>query len=201
MCGRVYIAPANPELRALVKEMNRSRLAERFGSSEGESLRAEGEIRPSEVLPVLALNKAGKRQVFPMKWGFTQKKGLLINARAETAAERPAFRESWKCHRCVIPASWYFEWEHDERKKTGQKYALRPPGSPMIRLAGLYRMEEGIPVFVVLTCAADEKISWMHDRMPVMLGSTDAEAWISPEADPEKIIQNRITRVTWEKAV
>ena len=201
MCGRVYIAPANPELRALVKEMNRSRLAERFSAPEGEPLRAEGEIFPSAVLPVLALNKAGVQRVFPMKWGFTQKKGLLINARAETAAEKPVFREAWKCHRCVFPASWYFEWDHDERKRPGMKYALRPEGNRMIRLAGLYRMEEGIPAFVVLTCAADERIAWMHDRMPVLLGTAEAEAWISPDNDPGKIIQNRITKVAWEKAM
>ena len=120
------MAPADPELRELVKEMNRAKLAEKFRKTENEPLTAEGEIFPSAVLPVLAVNKSGEQRVFPMKWGFAGAKGLLINARAETAADKPTFSESWRSHRCVIPASWYFEWEHDEKKKAGQKYALRP---------------------------------------------------------------------------
>ena len=64
------MAPANPELRELVKEMNRSRLAGYFRKNDDEQLTAEGEVFPSAVLPVLASNKAGERRVFPMKWGL-----------------------------------------------------------------------------------------------------------------------------------
>ena len=201
MCGRVYMAPVNPELRELVKEMNRAKLAKRFCDERGLSLKTEGEILPSSVLPALALNRAGEKKVFPMKWGFRGKKGLLINARAETASEKPTFRELWQNHRCVITASLYYEWEHDEQKHPGQKYALHPPDEGIIRLAGLYRMEEGLPAFVILTCAADERIAWMHDRMPVMLRKEDADAWIRRETIPAEIIGRRITNVIWEKAV
>ncbi|MCR5565251.1 MAG: SOS response-associated peptidase [Clostridiales bacterium] len=200
MCGRVYMAPADPELRELVREMNRSVLASRFGKKEGIPLQPEGEIFPSSVLPVLAVNKAGEQRVFPMKWGFSGPKGLLINARAETAAEKATFREAWKAHRCVIPASWYFEWEHDEKKKAGQKYALRPEEQGLIWLAGLYRMEEGLPVFVVLTRPADESIAWMHDRMPVMLPRSGIGEWIRPESDPDYALKTCVTRVRWERA-
>ena len=200
MCGRVYIAPADPELRELIKEMNRSGLASRFTEKEGSLLQPEGEIFPSSVLPVLAASKAGMQRVFPMKWGFSSPKGLLINARAETASEKPTFRESWTGHRCVIPASWYFEWEHDEKKKAGQKYALRPEEQGLIWLAGLYRMENGLPVFVILTRPADESIAWMHDRMPVMLPRKKISRWISPDTDPEDILKTCLTRVRWERA-
>ena len=88
------MAPANPELRELVKEMNRSRLAGYFRKNDDEQLTAEGEICPSAVLPVIASNKNGERRVFPMKWGFSQNGRLLINARAETAAENPTFSEA-----------------------------------------------------------------------------------------------------------
>ncbi len=194
------MAPADPELRELVREMNRSVLASRFGKKEGIPLQPEGEIFPSSVLPVLAVNKAGEQRVFPMKWGFSGPKGLLINARAETAAEKATFREAWKAHRCVIPASWYFEWEHDEKKKAGQKYALRPEEQGLIWLAGLYRMEEGLPVFVVLTRPADESIAWMHDRMPVMLPRSGIGEWIRPESDPDYALKTCVTRVRWERA-
>ena len=194
------MAPADPELRELVKEMNRSKLASRFKGKEGGLLQPEGEIFPSAVLPVLAVNRAGVQRVFPMKWGFSGPKGLLINARAETAAEKAAFREPWAAHRCVIPVSWYFEWEHDEKKKAGQKYALRPEEQGLVWLAGLYRMEEGLPVFVILTRPADESVAWMHDRMPVMLPRAEIGGWIRPGGDPENAVRNCLTKVRWEQA-
>lgn len=195
------MAPADPELRELVKEMNRAKLAEKFRKTENEPLTAEGEIFPSAVLPVLAVNKAGEQRVFPMKWGFAGAKGLLINARAETAADKPTFSESWWNHRCVIPASWYFEWEHDEKKKAGQKYALQSEEQGLIWLAGLYRMEADIPVFVILTRPAEDNLTWMHDRMPVMLPKASVGEWIRPDGQPAPIVQNSLTRVRWEQAV
>ena len=193
------MAPANSELRELVKEMNRSKLAGCFRKSD-EPLKAEGEIFPSAVLPVLASNRAGERRVFPMKWGFSQKGRMIINARIETAAERPMFREAWRKHRCVIPVSWYFEWEHNEQKKTGQKYALQPDIPGLVLLAGLYRMEENKPAFVILTRPAQENLLWMHDRMPVMLPVHEAELWIRPETDPETACRKGLTDMRWQKA-
>ena len=201
MCGRVYMAPANPELRELVREMNRSRLAARFQDEKHEMLNAEGEVMPSSVIPVLALSKAGKQRVFPMKWGFSRKNGLLINARAETASEKPTFREAWQKHRCVIPASWYFEWEHKEKKIAGQKFALKPESSGLIWFAGLYRMDNDLPSFVILTRPATEELIWMHDRMPVMLPESLIGQWINPEIPADELIRRCSTKVVWQKAI
>ena len=194
------MAPADPELRELVKEMNRSALAGRFQKESGETLKAEGEIFPSAVLPVTALNRNGEERIFPMKWGFRQRGRLLINARAETAAEKPAFRESWRAHRCVVHASWYYEWEHDEKKRPGRKYSLRPETPGLIRLAGLYRMENGLPAFVILTCPAAENLSWMHNRMPLLLPPDAAKEWIRPETDPDWVVKRRIRDISWKEA-
>ena len=201
MCGRVYMAPANPELRELVKEMNRSRLAEHFQSGKQEPLDAKGEIFPSSVMPVLATGRNGEQRVFPMKWGFTMKNGLLINARAETAAEKPVFRESWQKHRCIIPASWYFEWEHTDKNKPGRKYALKPDTTELIWLAGLYRTENGLPSFVILTRPATKDLVWMHNRMPVILPEKLISQWVNPLARPEKLISECITQVVWKQAI
>lgn len=201
MCGRVYMAPANPELRELVREMNRSRLAARFQNEKHEMLNAEGECMPSSVMPVLAFSKAGEQRVFPMKWGFSQKSGLLINARVETASEKPTFQEAWQKHRCVIPASWYFEWEHKEKKKPGQKYALKPEFSGLTWLAGLYRMENDLPCFVILTRPATEELIWMHERMPVMLPESLIRQWINPDKPADEMINRCITKVVWQKAI
>ena len=194
------MAPADPVLREMVREMNRSKLAVMFNPDGKEPFRAEGEIFPSAVMPAIATSRSGERRIFPMKWGFSGTKGLLINARAETAAEKETFRDAWARHRCVIPASWYFEWEHDENKKAGKKYALRPEREGLIWLAGLYRMENSFPVFVILTRSADEEILWMHDRMPVLLPENEVNEWISPANDPEKIIRSCLTKVRWEQA-
>lgn len=201
MCGRVYMAPANQELREIVKEMNESKAAEYLLSVKNGTIRTEGEIRPSDIVPALALNRKGEKRVFPMKWGFSVHNRLIINARSETAAQKPAFSESWDRQRCIIPASWYFEWDHNENKKNGQKYALKTEQSDIIWLAGLYRMEEGFPAFVILTRSAAENLTWMHDRMPVLFSRETAGEWIRPDIRPEKMIGKSMTEVRWEKAI
>ena len=99
-----------------------------------------------------------------MKWGYTGKT-LLINARVETASEKPTFRDDWKSHRCIVPASYYFEWVHlrsnDGKTTTGDKYVIQPKGSSVTWLCGLYRIEEGLPVFVVLSLML---ALWMANR-------------------------------------
>ena len=201
MCCR-YLLEESPELRPIIEEMNRSPLAGRLFPRE--SLRISGEVRPSDVAPVLAPDRAGRRTVFPMKWGFSGK-SLVINARAETAAERPLFRDSWQSRRCAVPSSCYFEWEHpaapDGRRKTGTKYRLQVPDAPLTWLCGLYRMEEGIPCFVVLTRAPGEKIRFIHDRMPLILPESAVEDWIRPETRPEDLLSLARTDPAFRPAV
>ena len=188
MCCR-YLLEESPELRPIIEEMNRSPLAGRLFPRE--ALRSGGEVRPSDVAPVLAPDRSGRRTVFPMKWGF-RAKTLIVNARAETAAERPLFRDSWQSRRCAVPSSCYFEWEHpaspDGRRKTGTKYRLQEKDAPLTWLCGLYRMEEGIPCFVVLTRAPGENIRFIHDRMPLILPDSAVEEWIRPETRPEDLL-------------
>ncbi|MBR2824545.1 MAG: SOS response-associated peptidase [Clostridia bacterium] len=211
MCCRFYTEPADPQIHAFLEQVNRSPLADRFRRSSVQPVPASGEINPSAVVPVIALSRGWKRSVFPMKWGFSMNgasgKGagkLLINARSESAAEKPMFRESWAKRRCVIPASWYFEWEHqvlgNGKKKAGQKYAIRPRGQKVTWLAGLYRMEGEFPVFTILTRDPSEDVRWMHDRMPLMLPESDINAWISPDEDPESVSRAAVLALAFEKA-
>lgn len=200
MCGRIHMEATDPEIREIIREMNRSALSARFRSDPDDLLAPEGEIFPSAVLPAAAYSRAGERRIFPMKWGFSLGGRLLINARSETAAEKPSFRDAWMNHRCAVPASWYYEWEHDEKKKPGKKYALRPARSGIIWLAGLYRMEDGLPVMVILTRPAVDALAWMHSRMPLILSAQDAVEWIRPGADPEAVAAKCVTGVRWEQA-
>ena len=198
MCCR-YWAEESPELRAFVEEMNRSPLVDKWHKTRG--IKTSGEIRPTDVVPVIAPDRHGRRAVFPMKWGFTGK-SLLVNARSETAAVKPAFREAWAKHRCIVPASWYFEWEHitgnDGKKRTGDRYMIQPKGSTMTWLCGLYRIEEGLPVFVILTREPGEEIRFIHDRMPLILPEECIDEWIRPDAKPEELLSRALTDMVFE---
>ena len=199
MCCR-YWADESPEIREIVEEMNGSPLVSKWQKTTG--ITTYGEVRPTNVVPVTASNKVGERSVFPMKWGFTGRT-LLVNARTETASTKATFKNAWASHRCIVPASWYFEWEHiilnDGRKKTGQKYLLQPKGSTMTWLCGLYRIEEGLPVFVVLTREPGEEIRFIHDRMPLILPKELINPWIHPDTRPEELLGEALTDMVYEK--
>ena len=199
MCCR-YWTEESPELRAIVEEMNRSPLVRRWQNTTG--VKSFGEMRPTDVVPVIAPNRAGARAVFPMKWGFSGK-SLLVNARSETAASKPTFKESWERRRCIVPASWYFEWEHllsnEGKTRTGDKYMIQPKDSTMTWLCGLYRIEEGFPVFVVLTREPGEEIRFIHDRMPLILPEQCIDDWIRPDTRPEELLGEALTDMAFEK--
>ena len=199
MCCRYWV-DESPELRSIVEEMNRSPLLGRW--PENASIRTYGEMRPTDVVPVIAPNRHGERAVFPMRWGFAGKT-LLLNARVETAASKPTFREAWEKHRCIVPAAWYFEWEHlilaNGKKRTGDKYRIRPENSPVTWLCGLYRIEDRLPVFVVLTREPGEGIRFIHDRMPLILPGERVNDWIRPDAKPEDLLPEALTDMAYEK--
>ena len=200
MCCR-YWAEESPELREIVEEMNRSPLVGKWQKTT--AVKSYGEIRPTDVVPVIAPDRSGRRAVFPMKWGFSGK-SLLMNARVETASSKPTFRESWARRRCIVPASWYFEWEHlksnDGKTKTGDRYMIQPKDSTMTWLCGLYRIEDGLPVFVVLTREPGEEIRFIHDRMPLILPENLINDWIRPDARPEDLLGSALTEMVFEKS-
>jgi putative SOS response-associated peptidase YedK len=200
MCCR-YWFDESPELRPFVEEMNRSPLVEKFVKTG--PITTQGEVRPTNVVPVIASNKRGQKAVYPMKWGFSGRT-LLVNARSETASTKPTFSDAWKSHRCIVPASYYFEWEHlisnDGKKKTGPKYLIQPKDSAVTWMCGLYRIEEGLPVFVILTRAPGEEIRFIHDRMPLILPEQYVGEWIKPETRPEELVKEAQTEMYFEKA-
>lgn len=206
MCGRYWIDPSDDaeEMEDIVRQAGESPLLKRWTNVVPGGITVSGEIRPTDLVPVIACSRHGVRTVFPMRWGF-QAKSLLINARTETAAEKPLFQAAWRAHRCIVPASWYFEWEHltghDGKKHTGDKYRIRPAGSSLTWLCGLYRIENGLPEFVILTKEPVEEIRFIHDRMPLMMPKSRIEEWIRPDADPETLLSDAVSDVHYEKAV
>ena len=103
----------------------------------------------------------------------------------------------------AVPASYYFEWEHlignNGKTKTGDKYAIQPQGSSMTWLCGLYRFENDMPFFVILTREPGEQIRFIHDRMPLILPEHMVNSWIDLDADPEKLIREAVTDLVAEK--
>jgi len=205
MCTRFYIKKTNAELLDIMEAAKRSALTRKFLEKLAKPLLTEGEIRPTDLVPVIASNQKEQRAVFPMKWGFTlhPKGSPLVNARVETAAEKPTFREAWERRRCVIPASWYFEWEHftspDGKTKTGAKYMLQSMDSTVTWLCGLYRFEDDLPVFTVLTREPGEELIRLHDRMPLILPADKVNDWIRPSQDPTELLSFALTDMVMEK--
>lgn len=186
MCGRFYIPDDGPdELLAL---LNRAELAQQ-SRRPGFRLK-RGEICPGDAAAVLAPNRRRETALFIMKWGFRLDKRLIFNARSETAATRPMFRQSLLERRCVIPAASFFEWDH--RLKKPAKFRFWPEGSPMMYLAGLYRHEPDapLPAFTVLTRQADGIMQDFHDRMPVILLEEQLDMWLDSDIDPRFVFED-----------
>lgn len=202
MCTRYYVE-LSPELRPYVEAASRTPLKAKMVSVLGKKFKAEGEIRPTDMAAVIAPGRDGKKAVFPMVWGYhiTGIDRPVVNARVESAKEKTSFAVDWARHRCIVPASYYFEWEHIKRPdgsvKTGQKYAIQPRNATVTYLAGLYRIEEArglrYPVFTVLTKEPGEILSKIHNRMPVILPEDAIGDWIKPDADPGRIVSEALT--------
>lgn len=186
MCGRYYIAEDDmtEEMAHIIEEINRKKTPE--------GMKTSGEIFPSDIVPVLANSRQQDVQPFAMRWGYTFPNGKpVINARSETAAIKPMFKDGMKQRRCLIPATHYYEWEHRGRQSI--KYAIRPERSRMLYLAGIYHLEKHddviVPTFTVLTREASPGISFIHDRMPIILPSEITTDWLDSRNDAVEVIQ------------
>ena len=148
------------------------------------------EVFPSEQAAVLAAGGGGETDAFFFRWGFPAQIGgkqrLLINARAEGAAEKPMFAPHLRQRRCVIPTAGFFEWAHvGGRADPARKYRFNLPGTGILYLAGLYRPSQSAPggwEFVILTRAANDSMQPIHDRMPVILRTEHVEEYLCSPA-------------------
>ena len=117
------------------------------------------------------------RELLPAVWGFPGANGLLINARSETADRLPAFRDAFARRRVIVPADGFYEWKGPRNDR--RPVWFRPRGGGLLYLAGLAEpLPDGRLAFVVLTTEANQLISALHDRMPVMLPREKAQEWL-----------------------
>lgn len=126
--------------------------------------------------------EGGAPRVVPARFGLEVRKGhLVINARAETAADLRIFRDAFQGGRCVVPADGFYEWQGGRGDRTPLWF--HAPDGGLLLFAGLAFERDGCRRFVILTTAANERMRSVHDRMPALLSRDEAVAWLEhPDA-------------------
>lgn len=145
-------------------------------------------IAPTQPILAIANNEPDRLQFFHWglipSWAKDQSIGnKMINARAETLAEKPAFRTALKRRRCLIPADGFYEWRKDPHSKAKTPMHIRLREGEPFAFAGLWETWESpdgsvVPSCTIITTAPNELMSSIHDRMPVILSPADHEAWL-----------------------
>ncbi len=189
MCGRFTLAkPAQS-------------IAELFLTLEFEDIEPRYNIAPTQpVLTVLNDPESRRRAPRLMHWGLipfwakdVKIAYKLINARSETAAEKPSFRAAFKYRRCLIPCDGFYEWKKlDERRK--QPYYIQAHGGGLFAIAGLWEHWSGpggeeIDSCTLLTTDANQTMAPVHDRMPVILNRDDFAMWLDPDVHEKGPLQ------------
>ena len=149
-------------------------------------------VAPQSFQPVVRLSPdTGKPEMTVMRWGlvpFWSKDGKAsfstINAKSETVATSPAFREAWKHRRCLVPADLFFEWQKiDEKNK--QPFAISEEDDSVFAFAGLWESwkdkatGQKLRTYTILTTDPNELMAPIHNRMPVILHGSDYERWLA----------------------
>lgn len=204
MCGRYYIPEDDDDsgFQEILAYIN-----EKYKDSPALSEMKRGEIFPTNIVPVLTGTSPAL-----MKWGFSRFDGMgqVINARLESAEEKPMFKKAFSTRRCLIPASHYYEWRKEEGGKK-VKYAIAQCSSQEgehrrsepLYLAGMYQSESDSPVpqFVILTRPASPDISMIHDRMPVILTREQQIKWLSEGIDTKELLETPVEKLMYDNAV
>ena len=158
------------------------------------------DVSPTDRAFVISQSEGGLIAT-KMKWGFRDPfhDSLVINARSESAAEKPMFAESVRERRCVIPASGYYEWDRSK-----SRYRFTRPDGGLVLLAGIYRQEITTdkrgntedadelratePHFTILTAHANECMRPVHPRMPVMIDPVEIKTWIMDRSRTSELL-------------
>ncbi len=200
MCGRYFLADKTrmnlDEIFNVAKVVEKA--IQKYGAF---NPKLEGEVYPTDVVPVIGINKRKQVRAFLMKWGykpFKDKQKPIINARSESASQKQTFTKGMLSHRCLVPATWYYEWAADNGEKN--KYALKSKEQEMFLMAAIYRIESDseLPVFAILTKDANDNISFIHNRMPVIVPKNRWKDWLNINKDADSVIASFETEVEYQ---
>lgn len=177
MCGR-YALHAHPDVIAL-----------QFGLPAAPQMKPRFNIAPTQESPVVRIDPGHTREWAQLRWGLIPSwskdpsiGARMINARAETVAQKPSFRNAFRRRRCLVPADGYYEWKVEGGRK--QPYLLQFASGGPFAMAGLWeqwRSPEGelTETYAIVTTEAAGTARQIHERMPVILAQPDYEAWLS----------------------
>jgi putative SOS response-associated peptidase YedK len=193
MCGR-YSLSISPETIAAL-----------FNFYPGvETIPPRFNIAPTQSAPVVRLDRDGNRQLASLRWGLVPRwsKDLasgskMINARSETVAEKPAFRDAFRKRRCLVPVSGFYEWQKLDARTKQPYYIHHHDGQPLV-MAGLWESwkqnDESQPIetFTILTTEANLTMQFLHDRMPVILQPEQFADWLRSDDTDIQSIQDSL---------
>lgn len=182
MCSRYSLTSKPDVVRAVFGHENRPDFPPREA------------IAPTAPVAIVRLDAHGRREFVLVRWGlipawvkdpndFT----VLFNARAETAAEKPSFRNAMRRRRCLFPADGFYEWTGPKGRR--RPYYIRRDDDAPLAFAGLWECWQGadgseIESAVILTVPANQTVAPIHDRMPAVIDPDDFDAWLDVDRVP-----------------
>ncbi len=179
MCGR-YALTSSPAV-----------IAERFDLKWAPEISPHYNIAPGQMVPVVRRTEQGRELVF-LKWGLIPSWAKdasigtrLINARGETLADKPSFRNAYRHRHCLIPADAFYEWKAVAGRK--QPYCIRLHDHAPFGMAGLWehwKAPDGqvVESCTIITIEANALVGEVHDRMPLILAPLEYDAWLAAES-------------------
>lgn len=186
MCGRYSLATPDP-----------ARLRERFPLAESVAIEPHYNIAPGTDVLAVTTDRDGRPRGESLRWGLVPswakdiRTGLkMINARAESLADRPAYRSAFERFRCLIPADGFYEWQTIAGERRKQPFHITREDGSLFAFAGLWSVwHRGEPdelrSCTIITTAANAAVTPIHDRMPVILSREAEEPWLAHHAPPE----------------
>jgi len=190
MCGRYTLTSKGDELALLFDLRELPLLPPRYNTAPTQ-----------EAAVVRVLEPGGERRLDPLKWGlvpyWAKEASIgnrLINARAESVAEKPAYRFSFKKKRCLVAADGFYEWKKEGKAK--QPYLIHRKDGKPFAFAGLWSTwknpEQGgalVETFTILTTDANDLLRPLHDRMPVIVDTENFDLWLDPKQEDAAVLQ------------
>jgi putative SOS response-associated peptidase YedK len=190
MCGRFVITSPPEALRLL------------FGYHEQPNFPPQYNVAPTQPVPVIIIEN-GSRHFHLMRWGLwpawvkdPRKFTLLINARAETVLEKPAFKNAIKRRRCLIPSDGYYEW-HTSGQRKRPYFIHRRDGAPIgfaaIAETWMGPNGEEVDTVAIVTAPASADLAVLHHRVPVTIAPADIERWLDCRANDAEMVMTLLT--------
>ena len=175
-------------------------LADLFKATDRTSSAPSYNVAPTDRQPVVRTDADGERVLTDLRWGLipswsrdpreTERSYSLINARAETVADKPSFKAAFRQRRCLVPADGFFEWQ-GQGGGPKQPYWIQAADGKPLAFAGLWERWRGeldgvsgaITSFTIIVGEPNALVAPLHDRMPVILAPEDWSRWLAPEGD------------------